>query len=40
MKQLTFEAVVGNLDYAACSTSEQLISSHLVTPTYAVDFFD
>lgn len=40
MKQLTFEDVVGNPDYAACSTSEQFLSSHLATPTYAVEFFD
>ncbi|PGC79577.1 hypothetical protein [Bacillus toyonensis] len=40
MKQLTFEDVVGTLDYAARSTSEQFLSSHLVTPTYAVEFFD
>ncbi|MFV1453800.1 hypothetical protein ABEY48_20400 [Bacillus mycoides] len=40
MKQLTFEDVVGNLDYAAHSTSEQFLSNQLVTPTYAVEFFD
>ncbi|PEO37549.1 hypothetical protein [Bacillus wiedmannii] len=40
MKQLTFEDVVGNLDYAAHSTSEQFFSNQLVTPTYAVEFFD
>ncbi|QPW48970.1 hypothetical protein G9298_14810 [Bacillus thuringiensis] len=40
MKQLTFEDVVGTMDYAAHSTSEQFLSNHLVTPTYAVEFFD
>ncbi|MEW4151218.1 hypothetical protein Q0N88_13450 [Bacillus thuringiensis] len=40
MKQLTFEDVVGIMDYAAHSTSEQFLSNHLVTPTYAVEFFD
>ncbi|MED3079141.1 hypothetical protein [Bacillus wiedmannii] len=40
MKQLTFEDVVGNMDYAAHSTSEKFLSNHLVTLTYAVEFFD
>ncbi|PGM89368.1 hypothetical protein [Bacillus cereus] len=40
MKQLTFEDIVGSMDYAAHSTSEQFLSSQLVTPTYAVEFFD
>ncbi|MDP1457500.1 hypothetical protein Q8G37_13655 [Bacillus wiedmannii] len=40
MKQLTFEDVVGTMDYAAHSTSEQFLANHLVTPTYAVEFFD
>ncbi|PEN91481.1 hypothetical protein CN553_20940 [Bacillus cereus] len=40
MKQLTFEDVVGAMDYAAHSAAEQFLSSRLVTPTYAVEFFD
>ncbi|MGE6593020.1 hypothetical protein ACQKFU_26370 [Bacillus mycoides] len=40
MKQLAFEDIVGSMDYAAHSTSEQFLSNQLVTPTYAVEFFD
>ncbi|EOO65812.1 hypothetical protein IKE_03397 [Bacillus cereus VD196] len=40
MKQLALEDIVGTMDYAAHSTSEQFLSNHLVIPTYAVEFFD
>ncbi|QWH60176.1 hypothetical protein EXW39_08330 [Bacillus mycoides] len=40
MKQLTLEDIVGSMDYAAHSTSEHFLSNQLVTPTYAVEFFD
>ncbi|OUB44144.1 hypothetical protein [Bacillus thuringiensis] len=40
MEQLTFEDIVGNMDYTAHSTAEKFLSNHSVTPTYAVEFFD
>lgn len=40
MEQLTFEAIVGNMDYTAHSTAAKFLSNHSVTPTYAVEFFD
>ncbi|WP_144489994.1 hypothetical protein [Bacillus thuringiensis] len=40
MEQLTFEDIVGNMDYTAYSTAEKFLSNHSVTPTYAVEFFD
>ncbi|PEM06342.1 hypothetical protein CN602_03045 [Bacillus cereus] len=40
MEQLTFEDIVGNMDYTAHSTAEKFLSTHSVTPTYAVEFFD
>ncbi|QWI73085.1 hypothetical protein ER45_029370 (plasmid) [Bacillus mycoides] len=40
MKQLTFEDIVGNMDYTAHSTAEKFLFNHSVTPTYAVEFFD
>ncbi|HDR6247222.1 TPA: hypothetical protein QCU24_005067 [Bacillus cereus] len=36
MEQLTFEDIVGNMDYAEHSTAEKFLSK----PTYAVEFFD
>ena len=38
MEQLTFEDIVGNMDYTAHSTAEKFLSNHSVTPTYAVEF--
>ena len=40
MEQLTFEDIVGNMDYTAHSTAAKFLSNHSVTPTYAVEFFD
>lgn len=40
MEQLSFEDIVGNMDYTAYSTAEKFLSNHSVTPTYAVEFFD
>ncbi|HHP1050968.1 hypothetical protein [Bacillus cereus] len=40
MEQLTFEDIVGNMDYTAHSTAEKFLSNHSVTPTYTVEFFD
>ncbi|OLR25826.1 hypothetical protein [Bacillus cereus] len=40
MEQLSFEDIVGNMDYTAHSTAEKFLSNHSVTPTYAVEFFD
>ncbi|HHK5537198.1 TPA: hypothetical protein ACQUHH_005787 [Bacillus mobilis] len=40
MEQLTFEDIVGNMDYTAHSTAEKFLFNHSVTPTYAVEFFD
>ena len=38
MEQLTFEDIVGNMDYTAHSTAAKFLSNHSVTPTYAVEF--
>lgn len=39
--QLSFEDVIGELDYAATSTSEQFLCGHNgITPTYEVHFYD
>ncbi|HDR7789597.1 hypothetical protein COJ60_05165 [Bacillus cereus] len=40
MEQLSFEDIVGNMDYTAHSTAEKFLSNHSLTPTYAVEFFD
>ncbi|EEL78777.1 hypothetical protein bcere0028_56060 [Bacillus cereus AH1271] len=41
--QLSFEDVIGELDYAATSTSKQFLSGkehNAITPTFEVHFFD
>ncbi|HDT6579034.1 TPA: hypothetical protein QFT23_005318 [Bacillus cereus] len=40
MEQLSFEDIVGNMDYTAHSTAGKFHSNQPVTPTYAVEFFD
>ncbi|HDR8076535.1 TPA: hypothetical protein QC443_002584 [Bacillus cereus] len=39
--QLSFEDVIGSLDYTATSTSDQFLRGHnAITPTYEVHFYD
>ncbi|MED3468676.1 hypothetical protein PVK73_00555 [Bacillus thuringiensis] len=40
MRQLTFEDVVGSLDYKAECTAERFVSQCIAKRTYAVEFFD